>query len=351
MRRTERLGIVALFMKRDTQETRMAAKDVLVVIAPATRTPRKADLSAVTFGCQVAEQAGGACDILLLGADAVAGAEALRTLGVRTILTAHADALTDYTAEAYTAAAAAVIGSRTYRLIGAAASTTTKDYFPRLAAVLNAPMLSDAVETLAVTDDRATFLRAVFAGNLIAEAEIAGTPVLATCRASSFEPAGDGGSPVGVESVALPENLAHPRKRYLGLDATPLERPELTEAEIIVSGGRGTNGESGFKLVNALADVLGAAVGASRAAVDAGWMPNDFQVGQTGKIVAPKLYFAVGVSGAIQHLAGMRNSKTIVAINKDAEAPIFEVADFGLVADLFEALPVLTAALSAARQQ
>ncbi len=325
--------------------------DVLVVFAPATVPLRKTDLSAVTFGNGVAEQAGGACDLLLLGPGAADVAAAAAALPVRTVLVADHPALAHGTAETVAAAVAGVARERGYRLIAAAAGSASKDAFPRVAAALDAPMASDVLEILAVSADSARFLRAVFAGNLLAECAIDGPTVLATCRASSFEPAQPGDASAAIETVTLPDRVADPRKRFVASHQTPLERPELTEAEIIVSGGRGTKGDEGFQLVFALADLLGAAVGASRAAVDAGWMPNDFQVGQTGKIVAPKLYIAVGLSGAIQHLAGMRNSKTIVAINKDPEAPIFEVADFGLVADLFDAVPRLTAALAAARER
>ncbi|MBX7165403.1 MAG: electron transfer flavoprotein subunit alpha/FixB family protein [Pirellulales bacterium] len=185
---------------------------------------------------------------------------------------------------------------------------------------------------------------------MLAEVELTAPVAVATCRASAFEACGEGGAPAEIADAPLPERLAHPRKRFAGVHKTELTRPELTEADIVVSGGRGTKGAEGFKLLEELADLLGAAVGASRAVVDAGWMPNDFQVGQTGKVIAPKLYLCAGLSGAIQHLAGMRNSKTIVAINKDAGAPIFEVADYGLVADLFDAVPRLTAAIRAARQ-
>ncbi len=325
------------------------SSDVLAVIAPATESIRKADLAAITFSKQVADQAGGVCDLLLVGPEASQAAATAAKLPVRTVLTVEHDALGSYTAEAYAAAVAAVAKDRPYRLIAGAATTTTKDYFPRLAAALDAAMASDVLEVLEVADGSAKFLRAVFAGNLLAETVVDGATILATCRASSFDPVQAGDGSAAVESVAVPDDIAYSRKRFINLEVTPLDRPELTEAEVVVSGGRGTKGESGFGLINELADLLGAAVGASRAAVDSGWMPNDFQVGQTGKIVAPKLYVAVGLSGAIQHLAGMRNSKTIIAINKDAEAPIFEVTDFGLVADLFEAVPALTAGIKAAR--
>ena len=315
--------------------------DVLIVIAPAADPLRKADLAAITFAQQVAGQTGGACDLLLMGPHASPAAEPASRLPIRTVLTVEHEALAQFTAENYAAAVANVVIGRSYRLIAAAASTTTKDYFPRLAAALDAAMASDVLEVLDVAETSATFLRAVFAGNLLAETVVDGATILATCRASSFESAQPGETTATVESVTVTDEIAYARKRFVAMQTTQLDRPELTEAEVIISGGRGTKGDEGFKLINELADLLGAAVGASRAAVDSGWMPNDFQVGQTGKIVAPKLYIAVGLSGAIQHLAGMRNSKTIVAINKDPEAPIFEVADLGLVGDLFKVLPEL----------
>ena len=195
-------------------------------------------------------------------------------------------------------------------------------------------------------DDAVSFTRAVFVGNLLCTESLSGPGVLVTCRPSEFEPvAADAGAPASaVEAAELSGGFASEGKRFVSLEQAASERPDLKEADIIVSVGRGTKGpDEGIPLAEELADALGAALGGTRAVVDAGWLPNEFQVGQTVKIVAPKLYIAIGLSGAIQHLAGMRNAKNIVAINKDDDAPIFDVADLGLVADLFQAVPEFTA--------
>ena len=323
--------------------------DVLIVIIPSATAPSRSELAAVGFGLQAAAQLGVACDALVLGPNAISAAAEIAKSGVRTVLTGdHAD-LAQPTGEAHAAAIAAVACQRNYRLIGGPAATVLRDSLPRVAARLEAPMASDVLALRSADAQAIGITKPSFSGNLLADVNLAGPIVVATCRPSAFDPPSTDGAACPVEAASLPDKLAHPRKRYVEMQKTPLDRPELTEADIVVSGGRGTKGAEGFKLLEELADLLGAAVGASRAVVDAGWMPNDFQVGQTGKVVAPKLYIGVGLSGAIQHLAGMRNSKTIVAINKDANAPIFEVADYGLVADLFEAVPALVTAIKRAR--
>lgn len=321
--------------------------DALIVLLPAASQASRSELAAIGFGLQAAQATGGACDALLLGSNAAQAAEGLKTLGLRTVLTGDHPDLAQPTGEAIAAAVTAVAQARPYRLIAGPASTSTRDSLPRVAARLGAPMASDVLEIRGATADKLSFTKPSFSGNLLAEIDLKGPTVVAACRPSSFDAPAAGSASATIEAAALPEKLAHPGKKFVELNKTPLSRPELTEADVVVSGGRGTKGD--FKLIEELADLLGAAVGASRAVVDAGWMPNDFQVGQTGKVIAPKLYFAVGLSGAIQHLAGMRNSKTIVAINKDANAPIFEVADYALVADLFEAVPQLIAAIKQAR--
>lgn len=326
------------------------AKDVLIVVIPTAAGAARSDLAAVGFGCQVAGKLGGACDVLALGPVAGQAAPALSALAVRRVLVGDHPDLAQPTGEARAAAIATVAAAHGYRLVAAASTTASRDSLPRVAARLGGPMCSDVLEIRHADAAGLGFTKPAFYSNLLAEVVLKGPRVVATCRASNFEPAAAGASPAPVEAATLPPRLAHPRKKFVVVDKTPLERPELTEADTVVSGGRGTRGPEGFKVLEGLADVLGAAVGASRAAVDSGWMPNDFQVGQTGKVVAPKLYIACGISGAIQHLAGMRNSKTIVAINKDPNAPIFELADYGLVADLFEAVPQLAALAKQAKK-
>jgi electron transfer flavoprotein alpha subunit len=284
---------------------------------------------------------GGEVDLLVAGAscDAAAGAAA-KVQGVSRVTVVDDAAYAEPVAEDLVALLQALAPA--YEAILAASTTFGKNVMPRLAALLDVAQISDIVAVLGPD----TFKRYIYAGNALATVQTSDPLKVITVRVTAFDAAAaDGGNaPIERREPAASTGLA----RFAGRDVSGGERPELTSARIVVSGGRGMGSGENFRIIEALADVLGAAVGASRAAVDAGYVPNEYQVGQTGKIVAPDLYVAVGISGAIQHLAGMKDSKVIVAINKDEEAPIFQVADYGLVADLFTAVPALTDALKKA---
>ncbi|MGI3167000.1 electron transfer flavoprotein subunit alpha/FixB family protein [Pseudooceanicola sp. 200-1SW] len=271
--------------------------------------------------------------VLCVGESAQGAAEeAAKIVGVAKVLVAE-DALYGHRLAEPVSALVASLGAD-YSHIVAPATTDAKNILPRVAALLDVMILSDVTAVV----DADTFERPIYAGNAIQTVKSKDEKKVITFRTSTFDAAGDGGS-APVESVAAAADPA--LSSWVEDKVATSDRPELTSAGIVVSGGRGVGSEENFALIEKLADKLGAAVGASRAAVDSGFAPNDWQVGQTGKVVAPELYVAVGISGAIQHLAGMKDSKVIVAINKDEEAPIFQVADYGLVADLFDAVPEL----------
>jgi len=281
-----------------------------------------------------AAQALGEVTVLCAGASAAAaGAEAAQIAGVAKVLVAE-DATLGHRLAEPTAALIVSLASG-YSHIVAPATTDAKNILPRVAALLDVMVMSDVTAVI----DADTFERPVYAGNAVQTVKSTDATKVLTVRTSTFEAAGMGNSaPVESISAAADPGLSS----WVEDKVAASDRPELTSAKIVVSGGRGLGSEENFKIVADLADKLGAAVGASRAAVDSGYAPNDWQVGQTGKVVAPQLYIAVGISGAIQHLAGMKDSKIIVAINKDEEAPIFQVADYGLVGDLFTIVPELT---------
>ncbi|WP_211464935.1 electron transfer flavoprotein subunit alpha/FixB family protein [Collimonas silvisoli] len=284
-----------------------------------------------------ASQCGGEVHVLVAGSNCGAAAQAAAQLaGVSKVLVADAayfaDGLAENVAEQVLALAAA------YSHILAPATAYGKNILPRVAAKLDVGQISEITKV----DSPDTFERPIYAGNAIATVQSSDATKVITVRTTGFDAAASGGS-AAVENIAAAADFG--KSAFVSRELAKSDRPELTAAKIIVSGGRGLGSADNFKILEPLADKLGAAMGASRAAVDAGFVPNDWQVGQTGKIVAPQLYIAVGISGAIQHLAGMKDSKVIVAINKDEEAPIFSVADYGIVGDLFEIVPQLVAAL------
>lgn len=288
-----------------------------------------------------AAKLGGGIHVLVAGQDCKPVAEAAAKLdGVEKVLLADGEAYAHQMAEPLAALVAPLMDN--YDAVLTAATTTGKNFMPRVAALLDVMQISDILSVEAPD----TFIRPIYAGNALQTVRTSDAKKVITVRTTAFPAAGEGGSAT-IEDIAP---AADPGiSEFAGEELSKSDRPELTSAKIIVSGGRGVaSGENFTKYIEPVADRLGAAIGASRAAVDAGYMPNDYQVGQTGKVVAPELYIAAGISGAIQHLAGMKDSKVIVAINKDEEAPIFQVADYGLVADLFQALPELDAELAKA---
>jgi len=320
--------------------------DVLVVAELLDGELRRNTLSAVRFAKEAAEGTGGGFDVLCIGVGTAAAAEALTKCGARKVLTAEIEG--GYVAEKYAPTIAEIAKSGGYGVLAATASTYGKDLMPRVAARVGAGVASDIA---AVTVDGGTlhYKRPMYAGNVFGWCTVTSEIQVVTVRQTEFEAAADGDGYAGAEAANV-EATSSDRVEFISLEAAKSERPELSEAAIVVSGGRALASAENFHTVlEPLVDAFGAAMGASRAACDAGYVPNDLQVGQTGKVVAPRLYVAVGISGAIQHLAGMKGSKVIVAINKDKEAPIAQVADYFLTADLFKVVPELTAAVKAAR--
>jgi electron transfer flavoprotein alpha subunit len=281
---------------------------------------------------------GGDIDILIAGHQCASAAKAAAAIpGVRKVLAADAPPYAHALAENLSALVVSI--ARDYSHILAPSTSFGKNVLPRVAALLDVAQISDIIKI----ESADTFVRPIYAGNALATVQSSDAIKVITVRSTGFDAAPATGGSAAIENI--PAQADSGLSKMIRQELTKSARPELTSARAIVSGGRGMGNAENFRILEALADKLGAAVGASRAAVDSGFVPNDYQVGQTGKIVAPELYIAVGISGAIQHLAGMKDSKVIVAINKDAEAPIFQVADYGLVADLFQAVPELTSQL------
>lgn len=315
--------------------------NVLVVVEHLDGELKKVNRSCVSFAKETAEVTGGEVYLLVLGSGVEKVAKEAATIeGVDKVLLGDSPAFAHYLAETYRPAVVKAVEDNEVTVVVAAASTFGKDLLPGVAAKLDAGMVSDAIAVWEDDDGDLLYKRPLWAGNVITTIQVS-TPIhVVTVRTSEFEAAADGGD-ADVETVDFgvdaPSNV-----EFVSFEQVKSERPELTDASVIISGGRGLKSAENFQIVMDLADSLKGAVGATRAAVDSGYAPNDWQIGQTGKIVAPNLYVAVAISGAIQHLAGMKGSKTIVAINTDPEAPIFQVADYGLVEDAFTAIPKLT---------
>ena len=307
---------------------------ILVVVEHDNEELKGATLNTVT----AAKEIGSEIDLLVAGfsCDSVAE-QACSIPGIGKVLVANSESYKNFLAENIGALVSEV--GKGYSHILAAATSNGKNFMPRVAALLDVSQVSEIISVL--SED--TFERPIYAGNCIATVKSSDPIKVITVRATGFDDCEVEGGSATKEIVDLDSNLGI--SSFVGEELAESDRPELTSADIVISGGRGMQNGENFSLLEGIADKLGAAIGASRAAVDSGFVPNDMQVGQTGKIVAPNLYIAVGISGAIQHLAGMKDSKVIVAINKDEEAPIFQVADYGLVADLFEALPELESKL------
>ena len=316
---------------------------VLVVAEHVAGTLRNVTLSTLNFAKQTAAITGGKVHVLLLGqdVDAIAKKIAQGGHGADVVHVANQGAFANYLAESYAPVVAKVARDLGAEVVCAAASTFGKDLLPRVAALLEAGMVSDAIKVF--DDGGLTFKRPLWADNVITTVKVE-TPIKVVSVRTTVFPLLEGQPVAEIKTLEVGDGQAKGAE-FVKFEQVKSDRPELTDASVVVAGGRGLKARENFKMLEDLADLLGGAVGASRAAVDSGYAPNDWQIGQTGKVVAPNLYFAIAISGAIQHLAGMKGSKTIVAINKDREAPIFQVADYGLIGDVFDIIPELTEAL------
>ena len=321
--------------------------DILVVAELSEGALKKSTHAAITFARDASKALGGGFAILAIGAGAEKAAAELTGFGASKVLVADDGSLKGYVTEPFAATVAAAAKAGNFAVVTGPATVFGKDLLPRVAAKLAAGYAAD-ISGFKAEGGKLQCKRPMFSGNAYGWLQIE-TPIsVISVRPSEFTAAAPSGGSSPVEKVAVAKDPAADRVEFLSFEAVKSDRPELTEAKVVVSGGRSIK-EKFMDVLTPLADVLGAAIGASRAACDAGYCAPDLQVGQTGKVVAPPLYFAIGISGAIQHLAGMKGSKVIVAINKDAEAPIFQVADYGLVADLFQAVPALTEEIKKAK--
>ncbi len=320
--------------------------NILIIAEQSQGALKKASLSAVTFGKVLSQKAGGELHILVMGSGIDAVAKDLAGYGAKKVWVADDPALKDYLAPVYAQVAAQAAKDCGASFVAATVTSRAKDFLPRLAAKLGAGMLSEVTD-FSTDGGGLVFKRPVYAGSIMAAVALETDIKVVSVRGTAFEAAKKEGAAAEIAAVAV--KAAPVKEKFLSYEEHKSTRPELTEAPVVVSGGRALKSKENFKIVEELADLLGGAVGATRAAVDSGYAPNDLQVGQTGKVVAPTLYIAAGISGAIQHLAGMKDSKVIVAINKDPDAPIFQVADYGIVGDLFKVIPELVQEIKKAK--
>lgn len=319
-------------------------QNVCIVAEQQNSRLKMATLNAITFGKQAAKSIGGELVLLVIGNRVASIAEELSGFGASKVYLVEDPGLEHCTAETWGHVVAETVRKCQAKIVGMNSGTMGKDLMPRVAAKLNGGMASDILGF-----DGVRFIREMWAGSAVAEVEVLTDIKVVTVQGTAFEPAVAEKNRATIEPLSI--SIPPSKTRFIESLETHSEGPELTEASVVVTGGRGLKAKENFEILRELAELLGGAVGATRGSVDAGWAPNSLQVGQTGKKVAPDLYIAVGLSGAIQHLAGMKNSKTIMAINKDKQAPIFEIADYGLVEDLFKAVPELIKAIKTAHKE